>query len=761
MPLYLPPLLDLDNKPAILAGPIVRKLTRTSVSVWIALSSATPVTLQIRATSSNQQGSGSATPIQVGDNIYLALITTDGVDGSGEFLPGEHYQYWITPEIGNWARGDAPIWSELAYGAYTTPSFIGIPDDLATLRIAHTSCRKPHGGGIDGLTQLDADIIEGERPHCLMLGGDQIYADDVAAPMMLQIQRLNRDLFHNNEDDVFAPLPLLHGRQMLNDSFGFSSVAQNHLWQFDEFMAMYLLAWSDTLWLDTIPDWAEVADENIANDSGMTEALWDEQRSAILTFHEGLPTVRKILANVPVYMMFDDHEITDDWNISHQWVKDVYHNSRPNMEARRIVCNGMLAYTLCQHWGNVPERFSLAGSAENQLLNQPLHSNRNYNDLEQKLGLPEHNINLPDANQLRTPMRPFPTGEESLTYHYQLSSADGYPLRIIAVDPRSFRGFSSNTGPAALIAPDILDIQIPAPTAQQADSPTVIIMPAPFLGVHLLEHYVQPLIALLPGGIYKLDYEGWTGDETAFEQVMARLAQFKSIAILSGDVHYGFTKSASCQKQGQPDSQMAQFTVSAAKNAEVKTIAIHLLGDLITKLGIERQRDYSGFNSLTTAEKNRFFTPPNNANLPYDDMVDVLLGRTLRRVQEQPIVISKEIAEAYNLGNPDFSYTIKPVIDESLPTTGSSTHTAISSVNNTGTWNGWDIDNSVDVVEALQACDLYRMGRAFAGLPQVAQVSFNTDSGIKAQQVLHYASSEDTGLSITTDVITEVELTDV
>lgn len=142
-------------------------------------------------------------------------------------------------------------------------------------------------------------------------------------------------------------------------------------------------------------------------------------------------------------------------------------------------------------------------------------------------------------------------------------------------------------------------------------------------------------------------------------------------------------------------------------------------------------------------------------------MVDVLLGRTLRRVQEQPIVISKEIAEAYNLGNPDFSYTIKPVIDESLPTGGSSTHNAISSANNTGTWNGWDIDNSVDVVEALQACDLYRMGRAFACLPQVAHVSFNTDSGIKAKQVLHYASSEDTGLSITTDVITEVGLTGI
>ena len=42
---------------------------------------------------------------------------------------------------------------------------------------------------------------------------------------------------------------------------------------------------------------------------------WDEDLENVELFKAVLPQVRRVLANVPSLMIFDDHEITDDWNI--------------------------------------------------------------------------------------------------------------------------------------------------------------------------------------------------------------------------------------------------------------------------------------------------------------------------------------------------------------------------------------------------------------------------------------------------------------
>ncbi|HEX5976360.1 MAG TPA: hypothetical protein VFY68_03735 [Nitrososphaeraceae archaeon] len=38
---------------------------------------------------------------------------------------------------------------------------------------------------------------------------------------------------------------------------------------------------------------------------------------------EVMPKIRRVLANVSTYMIGDDHEITDDWNITKEWVENV------------------------------------------------------------------------------------------------------------------------------------------------------------------------------------------------------------------------------------------------------------------------------------------------------------------------------------------------------------------------------------------------------------------------------------------------------
>lgn len=61
------------------------------------------------------------------------------------------------------------------------------------------------------------------------------------------------------------------------------------------------------------------------------------------------PLVRWLLATVPVAMIFDDHDIIDDWNISQQWLADT---RAMDWWHHRIV-GGLVSYWVYQHLGNL------------------------------------------------------------------------------------------------------------------------------------------------------------------------------------------------------------------------------------------------------------------------------------------------------------------------------------------------------------------------------------------------------------------------
>ena len=50
-----------------------------------------------------------------------------------------------------------------------------------------------------------------------------------------------------------------------------------------------------------------------------------KERARLTLFHDGLAKVRRVLANIPTYMMFDDHDFTDDWNLNPMWYDRVLH----------------------------------------------------------------------------------------------------------------------------------------------------------------------------------------------------------------------------------------------------------------------------------------------------------------------------------------------------------------------------------------------------------------------------------------------------
>ena len=207
---------------------------------------------------------------------------------------------------------------------------------------------------------------------------------------------------------------------------GFTTTdGDSHLFTFGEFVAYYVLTWSPELWTrDLWPadfdpakivmplEWRDafLYEDAIAQPpvkSGAYEELLEalpetgsgvpgappgrsehpdvhaqwyfDQRRLWLTskfwspalfewwmrrFREGLPRVRRALANVPTYMIADDHEITDDWYFSRQWRERVF--TRPL--GVDIIRHGLMAYTLMQGWGNDPRRW--AGGVERELLEQ-------------------------------------------------------------------------------------------------------------------------------------------------------------------------------------------------------------------------------------------------------------------------------------------------------------------------------------------------------------------------------------------------------
>jgi hypothetical protein len=168
----------------------------------------------------------------------------------------------------------------------------------------HGSCRKPHHPGGDGLAQADrllCELVEHgladhpndhtpssllEWPSLLMLTGDQIYADDVAGPMLQAIHQVVGLLGLPNEQlppcalptvtsaqDLYTDPNLLYRREtllpqlpdhqaLLDVLFGgvkkpifTTDSAHNHLITLGEVLAMYALVWSPVLWpcLDLTP----------------------------------------------------------------------------------------------------------------------------------------------------------------------------------------------------------------------------------------------------------------------------------------------------------------------------------------------------------------------------------------------------------------------------------------------------------------------------------------------------------------------------
>lgn len=393
-------LAKLNALPLILAGPLLRHTTNDSVTVWVAIkdsyqpdgitTAVDTVTLKVYPADHQEERElimqGSKQVVKLGKHLSVVAITAHAklpggiptAEPTNSYLqPGQIYEYDLEFDGGKRLR-DAGIVSkqggaaEIAYHPYKLPTFCLPPADLKDLRLIHASCRKPHAPGFDALAALDG-MIESTadkaslRPHQLFLTGDQIYADDVADPLLIEMIKAAKllmgwqeELPKKNEIKDFEKHLAPGKRRKIVDGAALSvsagglrgrKYAKSHSLTAGEFYAMYLLVWSNVLWPLGPPRYEIVYTDN--GDSPRVKNIrikYKKEWKEIDRFHLGLAAVRRALANVPSYMILDDHECTDDFFRDENWCNKVFNNDL----GRRVVQNGLLAYALFQDWGNRP-----------------------------------------------------------------------------------------------------------------------------------------------------------------------------------------------------------------------------------------------------------------------------------------------------------------------------------------------------------------------------------------------------------------------
>ncbi|PSJ37671.1 alkaline phosphatase D family protein [Allosphingosinicella deserti] len=632
----------LEGLPLVLCGPILRRTDDLSVTVWVALRRARVVRLEVFE---EKPGGGwgatilsaEANTVRVGEHLHILAITARGgklswgrrygynldfaqfpgsatdTAGVGDlFVPATDNRSGVVARTFEDARAGLTYWPD----GPDRPSFTLPPDAAALggghplegLRIFHGSCRKAHGEGEDALPILD-DVIHASmqpeaadpRPHMLLLTGDQIYADDVADALLALLIDAGRTLLQWPVEAENETLPGPGFRSEFAKVIGLTAMfgpgggtaAKSHLMRFSEFAAMYLFAWSDVLWPEpkAIPQLDEVFADLPPEGRKELAADFGTEVAQLVGYRAALPKVRRAMANTPVYMIFDDHEVTDDWNLTSGWEREVYQHE--NVGGRRHVLNGLLAYALFQGWGNTPEQFDrdkVAAPGARLLAAVNLWMGAR-DDHETAISAC---LNVPTYHGAKRAK-----GEDHaniLRWHYDIQTPG---FQCLVLDTRTMRGFPR--GPDD--PPDLLDRQGFERQIQNAPLPKV---PADMTMVvattNVVSEPLTEMIVELSGelrSVFSDTGDAWTGQSAATERLLVELANRNAtgpeplrrahFAIATGDIHYGFAvrgqywaprggyrPAGAKWPDGVPlEVVFAEFTASSFHNQASKTEMLH------------------------------------------------------------------------------------------------------------------------------------------------------------------------------------------
>jgi PhoD-like phosphatase len=246
-------------------------------------------------------------------------------------------------------------------------------------------------------------------------------------------------------------------------------------------------------------------------------------------YHESWsdPAVRWLFSTVPSAMIFDDHEIYDDWNTSAAWVAEM--RAQPWWDGR--ITGGLASYWVYQHLGNL---------SPDELATDPVY--------REVLQAPDATSVLHDHAR-RTDRR---GGGWRSSYHRDLGRT-----RLVTIDSRCGRVLDS--GGRSMVDED--EWRWVEEHASGGFEHLLVATTLPFVlphGAHYLEAWNEAVCDGAWGGLAAragewlrrtIDLEHWAAFHRSFNRLGGLLgtvaaggrgAPPASILVLSGDVHYAY-----------------------------------------------------------------------------------------------------------------------------------------------------------------------------------------------------------------------------
>jgi hypothetical protein len=600
--------------PALLAGPMLRRVEASSAFIWVATSREFSIHADLFHITIGEEGdhytklatNSETKTVPLGKHLFIHLIEitpeigllpTNQLIGYNLFFENHEELY----DLGDLGLLTKNVPENIIYGSLKYPSFI-ISEKEAdqTSNFFFGSCRKPHGEGEDALAYGDRVIAENyhniaKRPKALFLMGDQIYADDIPDPLFRPINLLGKELMGVGEDLAsidkrLASIPFstslnrVNGRNYtMNKLAKFTSKnAFNHLIEFGEYAAMYLFLWSPVLWElsrkhNLIESFDRLVEQGHIDVSfskiNMLRTLevsqlkkrYSEQEKNMENFQSAIYKVRRLLANIPTYMIFDDHDITDDWNITSEWKETV----RVAPFGKHVVANGLSAYWAFQGWGNQPEIFK--------------------GDFISRI---ENYFNSLQTGQMKKAH--YDSWINMLWEHRPWYFVTPTTPKAVFLDTRTMREYENNSKNITLKSSDdevnhppqlvndqeFKEISIKLEgSGWKKGEPLIIISPTPVIGFEFIENTVSkfsyPLKMLGARVETVLDVEAWKYNGKGLTHFFNQLSDWnpKPCMILSGDVHYSFSVNSSVLfSDGQP-IKVKQITSSPLKNMSFPSLS--------------------------------------------------------------------------------------------------------------------------------------------------------------------------------------------
>ncbi|ALV49953.1 alkaline phosphatase [Streptomyces sp. 4F] len=267
------------------------------------------------------------------------------------------------------------------------------------------------------------------------------------------------------------------------------------------------------------------------------------------------PQVRWLLSTVPTCMIFDDHDVIDDWNTSASWVEDM----RATSWWRDRVLSGLMSYWVYQHLGNLSPA-----------------------DIE--------------ADPVYAAVRETPDGTDALREFASRAEADATAVRwsyrrdfgrvrLVMVDSRAARVLEE--GRRSMLDRDEADwLRAQVSDDRGSYDHLLVGTSLPWLLPHLI-HDIEVWSSVLCRGDKgprwarlgeKLrraaDLEHWSAFPDSFAELAEVLADAGSgpdapatVCVLSGDVHHAYVAEPRWPGRAEPEARVVQLTCSPVHNS--------------------------------------------------------------------------------------------------------------------------------------------------------------------------------------------------